>query len=314
MKKLFTLLFLTVSLGQSQAQTITGADMETWKSYTSFAFPLERPDGWFSSDSLIKAYYFLTSSSVTFTARTSKSTTVKNAGLSSAMLVTPTTDTFPTILANSNISFNLADIMAGNYKFKYNGGTPVTKRILFVHAYTQHSSVGSSDEGVMNVMMFKKGIGAGGSDSMVGAGNSPITASSSFKKTTTYISYVDATIMPDRLVVSFVPTKKTTPPAGTTLYVDDVTISDPSGIETPLMNDKNFSVFPNPAVNNLHISTKLNQPLVVKMYSTNGKLVLTQHFQNDADVAVAGLAAGNYIYVISGVEGRKYYSSTFTRQ
>lgn len=311
MKRLFTLALVVLAALPGRAQTITGADMEAWKTYSG---SLERPDGWFTSDSLIKVYYTLTSTPG-FAARTSKSTTVKNGGSASAMLVTTTTDTFPTILANSNIAFDMAGVLAGDYRYTLTGGTPVTKRIYYVHAYVQHASAGSSDVGEMAVLAIKNGIAPGGEDSVIGKGTVAITASSAFKKITTALTYTDATMIPDRLVVSFIPTNKTKPVAGTTLYVDDVTISDPTGIDLPLVNSSDVKVYPNPAASQMHISLSHTEASRVDIYNMAGKCILTQALAAETDIPVASFAPGTYIYVISyTANGRRYYGSSFSKQ
>ncbi|HTN18590.1 MAG TPA: T9SS type A sorting domain-containing protein [Chitinophagaceae bacterium] len=311
MKRLFTLLLLACSLVQTRAQTITGADMENWKTYSG---TLERPDGWHSSDSLIKVYYTLTATPG-FAARTSKSTTVKNGGAASAMLVTTVADTFPTILANSNIAFDMAAVLAGDYKYSFTSGTPVTKRIYYVHAFVQHASAGSSDIGEMAVLAIKNGIAPGGEDSVIGKGTVAITASSSFKKITAALTYTEATMIPDRLIVSFMPTTKTKPVAGTTLYVDDVTISDPTGIELPLVNSSDVKIYPNPAANQMHISLTHTEASQIAIYNMAGKCILTQALAAETDIPVATLAPGTYIYVISyTANGRRYYGSSFSKQ
>lgn len=311
MKKIFTLISL-IGLGySSQAQTVAGADMETWKSYTSFSVSLERPDGWACSDSLISYYYFLTGGSGSFSARITKSSTVKHGGSFSAKLVTSASDTFPSILANSGIKFDPADVLAGKYIFKYTGGTAVSKRILWAHAYIQYSTT-SSDEGTMSVQAIKV---IGGKDSVVGKGTTYVPANTSFTKVSTGITYVDATVVPERLIISFVPTKKTAPAAGNTMYVDDVTISDPVGIETPVVNDKRIVVYPNPATHRLHIdASALSESVSVRIFNALGQFVSESELNGSQDIDITALSPGNYVYVISGSNDRKYHSGPFIKE
>lgn len=313
MKKLFILLSIALAT-QTNAQTITGGDMETWKTYTVGFSSQQRPDAWFSTDSLIG---FIKSLSLkSYSQRVTKSTTVKNGGTASAMLVSadPSVDSLPTILANGNIKFNLTDIVAGDFsKINYIGGTNVTKRIVFAHAYTQYTTT-SADTGQMTVTAFKNGAGVGGTDSAIGSGSKLIMNSSSFVKQTCGVSYNDATMVPDRIVITFTTSRKTVPVKGTTLYVDDVTISDPTGIETPIFNDQNIKVYPNPAQNQLFINTDLKVTLNVQLFNALGQLVLNQKFNQNATINLSPLAIGNYNYVISGEDGHRYYAATITKQ
>lgn len=314
MKKLFTILALFGVLSSASAQTVAGGDMETWVNYSSSGTALVRPANWFSSDSLIKAYYlFTTGGPSVFLARCSKSTT-KHGGSYSAAVISTSVDTLPSILANSNITFSLADLMAGKFQFKYPGGTPVTKRVIWGHAWVYHQSVGSTDVGRMNLTAIKAGIGAGGSDSTIGSGYMDIPSNSGFQKIDVSINYKDATTVPDRIVISFVPTTKPKPVDGTTIWVDDVTLSDPTGIETPIYNAADIRVFPNPVQNELTIHSERTDELSVSVFAVNGQEVMRAKVQGTAVLNVNKLVAGNYIYVVgSADQSHKYASGTFTK-
>lgn len=309
MKKLFTFLSLLGLINSTQAQSIVSADMETWATYKSGAIPvtMEKPTGWASSDSVICPIVYLMTSS--YTPRVSKSTTVFHSTTTSAKLENPSTDTFPTLITNAAIKVDLS-----TFKYSYSGGTPVSKRIVFVKSWAQYSHTAPSDTGRMLVYATKVGIAAGGKDSVIGQGEVDITQSSTFVQKVVGIKYVDATTVPDRIIVAFQSSRLPVRPGGTVLYVDDVTISDPTGIETPLINDQNIKVYPNPAVNQLHITADIKESLNVVLYNAAGQLILSQTMNQNADINVSGLSAGNYIYVISGNDGHKYYSSTFSKQ
>lgn len=308
MKRLFILIAGLACASQGDAQTIIGGDMETWKSYTSIIVPLTRPDGWNTSDSLYSILKLASGS--TYTGRVTKSTTIKHTGTASAKLISGT-DSLPSVLTNATIEF---DVVSG--EVITSGGTKVTTRISAVNAWIQYASAGSADTGLVYVEAYKNGIGAGGTDSLVGSGSELIVPGSSFTKVSAELEYDNATVVPDRIMVGFITSlDDVAPPAGTTMYVDDVTMSGTTGIETPLVNDQNIKVFPNPAVNELHVSTELNEPMVVELYNTRGQVVLSQKIQKQAEVNVSGLASGSYIYVISSQEnGHKYYSATFVKQ
>ncbi|MES2478356.1 MAG: T9SS type A sorting domain-containing protein [Bacteroidota bacterium] len=308
MKKVYTIIAVLGLLNAANAQTIVSADMETWNTYKSGSIPvtMEKPTGWASSDSVICPIVYLMTSS--YTPRVSKSTTVFHSTTTSAKLETPSTDTFPTLITNAAIKINLT-----TYAYSYSGGTPVTKRINFVKSWAQYQHGSANDTGRMLVYATKVGIAAGGKDSVIGQGEADITSTSTFLQKTVYIKYVDATTVPDRIIVAFQSSRLAVRPAGTILYVDDVTISDPTGIETPLINDENIKVFPNPALNQLHISADINESLNIVLYNTTGQAVLHQQINQEADINVSALSAGNYVYVISGTDGHKFYSATFTK-
>ncbi len=313
MKKVLLFTVAIGFIGSARSQTIVGADMETWVSYSSVGMSMNRPAGWISTDSLTRVYQVATGSTSPYTPRIIQSTTIKNAGLSSARLIASSTDSLPVILSNSDISFNVADLLAGKYNFKYTGGTNVTARIVTVNAYLHHPL--SPDTSLMQVMAFKNGYGAGGADSMVGSGNLDIISNSGFVKMSANLTYVNTTIIPDRLVIAFVANKNLYLTAQDTLYVDDVTISDPTGIETPLVNDPSVKAFPNPAINTLHISAAVNDELVVDFYNVLGQKMMSQKMKQEADINVAALTAGNYTFVVTNfANGHKFFSGIFTKQ
>jgi hypothetical protein len=314
MKKLFTMIALLGAFAGASAQTVAGGDMETWIDYKSSGTSLVRPNNWFSSDSLIKAYYLLTGSTSSFVARCSKSSTIKHGGSLSAAVISTSVDTLPSILANSNITFNLTDLMAGKFLFKYPGGTPVTKRVVWGHAWVYVQSTGSSDIARMNLTAIKSGIGAGGSDSTIGQGYLDIPSNTGFQKIDVAINYKDATTVPDRIVISFVPTIKPKPVDGTTIWVDDVTLSDPTGIETPIYNATDIRVFPNPVHNQLTVSTDRSEAMSVSVFAVNGQELMRASLQGNTNIDVSKLPAGNYVYVVGSSDfSHKYYSGTFTK-
>lgn len=310
MKKLFySFLLLSAVSTTANAQTITNAGMETWKTYSSFFTSLTRPDAWFTSDSVYRILKLASAPTATYTGRVTKSTTVKNSGSASAMLVSAS-DSLSTLLFNSPIDFDFA-AQDGSFT----GGTNVSKRILFVNAYTQYNHGTTLDSGSMTVLAYKNGIGAGGADSLVGTGDVIITKSTSFAKISVAIDYDNSIRIPDRLVVIFSTSESDVPLIGTTLYVDDVTISDPTGIETPLVNEASIKAFPNPAINNLHISAAINDELVVDFYNALGQKMMSQKMNKEADINVAALAVGNYTFVVSNIaNGHKFFSGIFTKQ
>jgi hypothetical protein len=317
MKKTITLLTLlcSFSLSQSNAQVLAGGDMETWKTYTGGMTSMQKPTSWNSSDSLVGFVKLL--GSKTYSARITKSTSVKHGGTASArMAATDLTDSLPTILSNGNFSGDLAALAAGDFSsLKYSGGASVTKRINFVHSWIQYSFTGAADSGRVNVTAFKNGIAVGGKDSTVGEGFTIINSLSSFTKIETYINYVNATIIPDRIVVTFTTSIRKYPITGTLMYVDDVSMSDPLGIETPLENDNRFSVYPIPATKQLNIISPAESPATVRFYNALGQMVLSQNIQSSASIDIGTLAIGNYVLVISDAASeRKYFSTTIVKQ
>ena len=316
MKKLLTLIATGICLSSTtNAQTLTGGDMETWKTYSSAGKSLKRPNGWNTSDSLVAFVKLL--GGKTFTARVSQSTTVKHAGTSSAKLeATDLTDSLPTIISNGNFTGDLAAIGTGDYSsIKFIGGAAITKRIMFVHSWLQYSYTGTPDTGLVTVTAFKTGFAVGGGDSAIGEGVSNITSLSSFTKIETQVIYKDAINVPDRIVVTFNTSKFLNPLAGTVLYVDDVYLSDPTGIETPLINDERISIFPNPSSNSVQINTNMTETVIAKCYNQLGQMVTKQSVTGASKLDISNWATGSYTLVVEdATTGRKYYSTQLIKQ
>lgn len=308
MKKIITLLAAAfIVQTNSYAQTVTGGDMETWKSYTSLAITMSKPDSWYTADSIVAALKQLAFKP--YSARVVKSTSIKHGGTASALLESGGADSFPSILSNANIKIDAAAIAAistGDFtKFKYLGGTAVSKRIEFVHAYTMFKAATTgTDSASMTVFAFKNGIAAGGLDSTVGYGIAHIKDGTSFSKQEVHIDYVDATIVPDRIVIVFISSASIPPKSGSKLYVDDVSLSDPSGIELPMVNNSQIQVYPNPINDFINVKINSNDNFTFSLFNSLGQQLIHQEFTATLQVSTSALAAGNYIYLVQDNKGR----------
>lgn len=317
MKKILSLitLGLLVNSFNSKAQTVTNAGMETWKSVTVFFTTTYKPTNWYTLDSFVTAIKVLQGK--TYSGRVSESTTFKNSGTSSARLLTSDDDSVFTVLSNGNLNLDAATISkltTGDLtSLKFQGGQPISKRVQFAHAYIHYVPKGT-DTAVFSVSAFKTGFGAGGTDSIVGSGNITVSATTGFTKFTVPLSYVDPTIVPDRIVFLFNASNKLPLSDGTLMYVDDVTYSDPTGIEIPLVNDANVSVYPIPANDQLNILTPYNESLNISIYNTMGQNVLNNKFEMKASISLQNLQPGNYIYVVSNDKGHNYSSGQFLKK
>lgn len=313
MKKTITLFTACLLTAASYGQAIPGGDMETWKTYKSGSTTtLQRPDGWAASDSFVNLY--VTTFGGTFSAQVSKEVTATHSGLAAAKMVTAqhtgVKDTFPGIITNGNFKINLLTLA-----YTFNGGMPVTSRVVSANAWTHYIPAATSDSGSLYVMALKAGAGVGGTDSVVGEGSAVIGAGSAYSLVTANIKYKDASVVPDHIIVVLFSSRKAPFLPGSTLYADDVTLTPASGIETPLFNSDLIKVFPNPASSLLHISNKGSEALNLNIYTASGQAVMTGNVASETDINISSLAAGNYIYVLSAAgSGRKLYSASFTKQ
>lgn len=84
--------------------------------------------------------------------------------------------------------------------------------------------------------------------------------------------------------------------AGTTMYVDDLALEYPSGIQQNLMPEVSVKVRPNPVSDILTLQTSRNmKDATVDIFSSNGKLVATYTMSGSSqELPVYSLPSGNY--------------------
>ena len=90
---------------------------------------------------------------------------------------------------------------------------------------------------------------------------------------------------------------------GQNLYVDNININGTPILSTEeIVPEKNtLLLYPNPVRNNnlVHLSSNLNDDILVEIFSMDGKRVYRDTHQNKADITLQNLSKGNYIYVLS---------------
>lgn len=314
MKIKIMLFSFTLLAGASYGQAIPGGDMENWKSYSVLATPLQRPDQWTTSDSVIKMYVLTATASMAYTPQITKESTLIHDGAAAAKIETRhhtgTTDTFPGAISNGKFKISLPTL-----DYSFSGGMPVSSRVAGANAWVRYTPAATSDSAALYVMALKAGAGSGGADSVVGEGMLLIGANSSFSKVSAPIVYKDASVVPDHIVVVLFSSWADPVLPGSVLYADDVTISPTSGVEIPVFNSDKIKAYPNPATNLLHISNGSGETLDMKVYTLSGQVLLSCLITAEADVNISTLPAGNYIYVLSAQgKDRKLYSASFTKQ
>ncbi len=72
-----------------------------------------------------------------------------------------------------------------------------------------------------------------------------------------------------------------------------------TGVNDVVNPKASISIYPNPASNYFDIKSSEKTKLDVRVFNTNGKMVLSDIYQNDSRVDIAQLSAGVYIVVIN---------------
>jgi len=298
MKRLFTIGMLLMAGQGAIAQNLQGG-LETWRTYSSgTATNLEAPNGWFSADSLTYAYGPIASS--TPQKQLTKSTSA-HGGQYAAQITTRDLQgmigVITGILTNAEIGFDLTTFIATGdpmAALSYSGGTNVSQRIGGITAWGKYTP--SGNDTARMVIEALKNVG-GNPDSVIGTGSARILASSSWTSVFANMSYINSSIVPDRIVVAFMSSGGTAPQNGSVLMVDDVNPVS-VGINDLTAKEDRVVIYPNPARNILSIEAKENGNFTWEAYNLQGQRVARQDFSNKTTANISHLAAGVYTYRI----------------
>lgn len=324
MKKLLTLTIAAFMGAISMnAQTLPNAGFENWQSYTVITAPttpFERPTGWFGSDSLL-FFAKVLMGNPPIQKQLLKSSTEKHSGTYSVELTTKDQDTFgvlPGVLANASIKVDILNFDPNDplSSFSYEGGTAINQRVSAVSAWVKYNQQ-NNDQGQLIAQAVLAGAGTGGSDSVVGTGTATISSSATFTQVSANITYNDPNVVPDKLLVivlSSIMSSSNTPQAETVLWVDDMTVSGPNGIEEFLLGNNAVSAYPNPANDVVNFKTDVSGQLTLAVYDLSGKLQYQTSFENAHSLQTSGWAAGTYIFNARNSDGALVGSGRITKQ
>src|SRR5690606_12611375 len=178
--------------------------------------------------------------------------------------------------------------------------------IMTVSAFIDMVPQGA-DKGRIIAQAVLTGQGVGGSDSVVGMGTIDVNATTNFQQMHVPLTYVDPSVVPDRLLVLFMSSGMgggNVPEAGSIMRIDDVTMSTTSGIETFLMGGNQVALFPNPARESVQLKTDINSSLQVTILDMTGKEVLQTSFEKRTEISIEALSSGQYFFQARNSEGR----------
>lgn len=302
-----TLSFIIALLCRAaSAQSIPNAGMETWHNYSA-GFPsvsLERPDNWFSADSLVNGLSFAIGGG---TVKQCYKSSDAHSGTYAAEVISlhqGNAGVVPGILANGSININFSDT-----SFTFTGGLPVTQRMGKVSAWLKYHTVDPEDQAQVTALAVIPG--AGGADSVIGSGTTNFGPNNAYTLTEVPISYDNSTVVPTKIQIIFSssPFSTTSGFGGASdssdLKIDDVTITaDMTGVATVVsLQSLAVQLFPNPASGVLHFSTALPGSMTFEAFSVTGQRMGTAGFSGQGSIATAGWAPGLYTYRISHAGG-----------
>ena len=315
MKKIFTLIALAFC-STAFAQLSNGG-METWRTYSSgTSTTLTAPNSWNTGDSIIFAMGPLLCPTCTFVPQTSRNDT-PHSGTYAAKLMSRdmggTLGVAECEMTNCQIAVDLS-----SFTETHSGGSPVSTRIDSVTVWLKYLPRGL-DSGIVNVTAVLAGMGAGGTDSVVGSGiemstGNYVLSAPTYTKHTYAMTYTPGAV-PDHIQIEFHTSYTLSVTDSTTMYVDDVTIYPHSSAAVQLMHSNGVVCYPNPARNTLHIQTANHQNTVAELYNMLGQRVATQPLADFVtEMNISSLSTGVYDLHLLSADNNVIYSTKVVKQ
>lgn len=323
MKTTSLLLIILLTQFSLSAQDIKG-NMENWRNYSSgFPFPsvqLEAPEGWYGLDSLVVVGAQMMQISGNANIRPSKqihkSSDAHN-GAHAAMLVSKTLDTFgviPGVLSNARINVDLLAVMSGGdfmNAIDYTGGTPINNRITGIEAWVKYQTPGADSASIL-IAAVLTGQAADGNDSVIAAGATMIGATNGYIAVTTPLIYADPNAIPDKLIVGFSSSSGENGTDGSTLYVDDVSITGGSGSRVPAISTRQaVTCYPNPSNGIIYLQAS-QMPVTWTAYDITGKQIYQTTWAGATTADCSLYPPGMYLYRVTDQNGATLQTGNFT--
>jgi hypothetical protein len=322
MKKLLLLLVAAACAYSSFAQTISGADMETWRTSSSGAGhprSVTAPKGWYGDDSVIIGLgqtfgnLILMTNDSAWQRNLFREDTIVHSGNHSAKVMTMAQDTIliPGILTTAQTHVGITFTPPYITGITLSGGNPVSARPTSVSAWVQYyagkDSTGATgiDSGTLNVQALAH---IGSRDSVIGVGTMTIAPTSTWTQITVSVSYTDTTYAIDTMRIALSSSKVSTALDSSTLYVDDVTMTsvpnpDHTGIGT-VSSGGQVCVSVRPATRSIFVTSPVAEGLEINVYTADGRLVATRQLTGSDVIDMSSLAPAAYFYAVTDRGGR----------
>ncbi len=316
MKKFYLSLLSLISVFTAGAQSFSNPGMETWHINVAGSFTpqiVTAPNSWSGMDSTIIALgqYFSHMLSLGIADSAWQTQLYKDSGANAhggmyaAKIVTKNQDTlgvFPGILTNAVVHIPIT--ISGPGTPYFTGGTAVRDSLIdTVSAWVKYTPASSTDSGTFTVSALKNILGI---DSVIGSGVKTIGATSGWIHVSCVVSYPDPQITPDTIRVNFSSSMGGPGSAvNSTMWVDDITMHGklPPISVKEVANDNSIVVYPNPATNNIYVGGLKTDNATIKMYSVDGKNVVSQTVNNNSTISLKSLSNGTYFYEVTSETG-----------
>jgi hypothetical protein len=294
MKKQILLLVILLSSSPFIFGQITAnLGLETWVSISSYEEPA---NGWSSLNAL--------SDLAPLAPVTVTKTTDKYSGTYAAKLETKKIPIVNTLIGGLLATGFFDNNASPGQNLKL--GMPYTSSPKYFSGYYKYTSV-SNDSADFFCALTKWNSSLNRRDTLGVASYRELNNVSSYTKFNFKINYTDSITAPDTIIMLFASSgaaQNFQGQVGSTLYIDEVSLGNASGVYELLGNEVEINVFPNPTAEQLNISIlqELNG-LNYKIYNSSGKMLLRDTMKKYTTIKTNGLKEGKYFLSVYDNKG-----------
>jgi hypothetical protein len=194
----------------------------------------------------------------------------------------------------------------------YKPGIPFTQRITQFDFWYQYNPNGNDTAECRVELVQAGGIPVGGGAFKTGAS----TSGNGWQHAVINMNYVSGAT-PDTLWILFsASTLDFSPKAGSVLWIDDVAVTYPVGINQTLFAENDVEVFPNPSngIFTIHQQNIVSQKQTIEVYNLIGEKIYstTQNQKEIFDIDISN--SSNGIYFVKIIDGNKIHTEKIVKQ
>ncbi|HEV7230049.1 MAG TPA: T9SS type A sorting domain-containing protein [Bacteroidia bacterium] len=291
-RKILTLSFLCFAW-TANAQQLSNSGFETWTGNV--------PPPWGTLDQAMAAAGLSGSSYVT------KSSS-PHTGSFAAQIQTQAAPLIGTVVQGALI-YGTITINVSTQKATFKG-LPFTYMPDGTTYYIKGNLVAGDTTGVF-VMLSKWNSVSGKRDTLGKGIDTVVSLTSTYVLRTVPIKYTLAGI-PDSIQYIIASSGKKSPPVGTVITVDDVNLDFATGISEPLFTQPEFMLYPNPAQNQITLSSGNDKARIFSIYDLSGRILMSHTITGRTSVIdLKDFQNGLYIYKITGENAEVLKCSKF---
>lgn len=291
MKKIFTLIASVIIISYSvNGQALPNAGFENW-THTAGSTPYDNPDNW---NTLNSSTAFL--SIITVTKSTDSHSGTYSLKGETKYIPFPFDQAAPALVTTGTINTTTQEI---------NGGIAYTLRPDSVVGWMKYAPV-NGDTGYIEVLLMNSGA----TDTIGRAKFSqPVAASSWFRFSAPFVYSSSNNVELSRVIL--LPSSGYNPQVGSIVQFDDLEfIFNPIGIDD--INEVAFSVYPNPACEELFIKNPSKQTSKMELFDMTGKKVNEISIGlNTTRTNITSLSSGVYFYKFSDNNSKTLHTGKF---